>query len=57
MKNVTTLAIGIIIGMTIVHSINLSNKPKPRSFKPVSQEQFEKDQPPILQEYGKLIVD
>jgi hypothetical protein len=57
MRGVTTLTVGIIIGMSIIHSIRLSDKPKPRSFKPVSQKQFEKDQPPILQEYGKLIVD
>jgi hypothetical protein len=57
MKNITILAIGIIIGMTIVHSIRLSEKPKEEYFRPVSVEQFEREQPPVLQKYGKLIVD
>jgi hypothetical protein len=57
MKNITILAVGIIIGMTIVHSIRLSEKPKEEYFRPVTVEQFEREQPPVLQKYGKLIVD
>jgi hypothetical protein len=57
MKNLTTLTIGIIIGMSVVHSIRLNDKPKPEYFRPVSVEQFEREQPPVLQKYGKLIVD
>jgi hypothetical protein len=56
MKNLTTLSIGIIIGMSIVHSINLSNKPKPRPFRPISDEQFERQQNPVLKKYGRLIL-
>jgi hypothetical protein len=57
MKNITTLAVGIIIGMTIVAVMKLSDRPKPRPFRPISVEQFEREQPPVLQKYGKLIVD
>lgn len=57
MKNLTTLAVGIMIGMSIVATIQLGNKPKPRPFRPISVEQFEREQPPVLQKYGKLIVD
>jgi hypothetical protein len=52
MKNVTILAIGIMIGMTIVHSIKLSDKPKPKPFQPIEHKQS-----PVLEKYGKLIVD
>jgi hypothetical protein len=57
MKNITTLAVGIIIGMSIVAVMKLSDRPKPKPFRPVSAEQFEREQPPVLQKYGKLIVD
>ena len=57
MRRVTTLAVGIIIGMSIVAVMKLSDRPKPRPFRPVSVEQFEREQPPVLQKYGKLIVD
>jgi len=52
MKNITILAIGIMIGMTIVHSIKLSDKPKPKPFQPIEHKQS-----PVLEKYGKLIVD
>jgi hypothetical protein len=57
MKTITTLAVGIIIGMSIVAVMKLSDRPKPRPFRPISVEQFEREQPPVLQKYGKLIVD
>lgn len=57
MRRITTLAVGIIIGMTIVATIKLGNKPTPSHFRPVSVEQFEREQPAVLQKYGKLIVD
>jgi hypothetical protein len=57
MKNITILAVGIIIGMSIVAVMKLSDRPKPRPFRPISVEQFEREQPPVLQKYGKLIVD
>lgn len=57
MRRMTTLAVEIIIGMSIVHTIRMSERPKPRPFRPVSVEQFEREQPPVLQKYGKLIVD
>lgn len=57
MRRVTTLAVGIIIGMTIAHCIRLSDKPKPQPFRPISDEQFERQQSPVLKKYGKLIVD
>lgn len=57
MRRITTLAVGIMIGMSIVATIQLGNKPKPRPFRPISVEQFEREQPPVLQKYGKLIVD
>jgi hypothetical protein len=57
MKNITTLAVGIMIGMSIVATLKLGNKPKPQRFRPISVEQFEREQPPVLQKYGKLIVD
>jgi hypothetical protein len=56
MKNLTTLAIGIMIGMTIVHCINMSNKPKPKPFRPISDEQFERQQSPTLEKYGRLVL-
>jgi len=57
MKNITILAVGIMIGMSVVSFINLKDKPKPRPFRPVSVEQFEREQPSVLQKYGKLIID
>jgi hypothetical protein len=57
MRGVTILAVGIIIGMSIVHCIRMSDKPKTLPFRPVSVEQFEREQPAVLQKYGKLIVD
>lgn len=57
MRRITTLAVGIIIGMSIVATLRLGGQPKPRPFKPISAEQFEREQSPVLQEYGKLVVD
>ena len=48
--------IGIIIGMSVVHSIRLNDKPKPRPFRPISDEQFERQQNPVLKKYGRLIL-
>ena len=56
MRGVTTLAIGIIIGMSVVHSIRLSDKPQPQPFRPISDEQFERQQNPVLKKYGRLIL-
>jgi len=56
MRGVTILTIGIIIGMSVVHSIRLSDKPKPKPFKPISHEQFERQQNPVLEKYGRLIL-
>lgn len=56
MKNLTTLAIGIMIGMTIVHCIRLSDRPKPKPFRPISDEQFERQQNPVLEKYGRLVL-
>jgi len=56
MRGVTTLTIGIIIGMSIIHSIRLSDKPKPRPFRPISDEQFERQQNPVLEKYGRLVL-
>jgi hypothetical protein len=57
MRGVTILSIGIIIGMSVVHFIRMKDKPKPLPFRPVTVEQFEREQPAVLQKYGKLIVD
>jgi len=57
MRGVTILSVGIIIGMSIVHCIRVNAKPKTLPFRPVTVEQFERDQPAVLQKYGKLIVD
>jgi hypothetical protein len=56
MRRVTTLTIGIIIGMSVVHSIRLSDKPQPRPFRPISHEQFERQQSPTLEKYGRLVL-
>jgi hypothetical protein len=57
MRRVTTLAIGIMIGMSLVHFMKTKDKPKSLPFRPVTVEQFEREQPAVLQKYGKLIVD
>ena len=57
MRRINHISIGIIIGMSIAYCIRMKDRPKPRPFRPVSVEQFEREQPPVLQKYGKLIVD
>ena len=57
MRGVTILAIGIMIGMSLVHFMRTKDKPKSLPFRPVTVEQFEREQPAVLQKYGKLIVD
>ena len=56
MRGVTTLTIGIIIGLSIAHCIRLNDKPKPQPFRPISDEQFERQQNPVLEKYGRLIL-
>jgi hypothetical protein len=56
MRGVTILSIGIIIGMSIVHCIRMNAKPKPSYFRPVTVEQFERQQSPVLEKYGRLIL-
>jgi hypothetical protein len=52
MKNITILAIGIMIGMSLIHFIRMKDKPKPKPFQPIEHKQS-----PVLEKYGKLIVD
>lgn len=56
MRGVTTLTIGIIIGMSVVAFIVMNARPKPEPFKPISDEQFERQQNPVLKKYGRLIL-
>jgi hypothetical protein len=56
MRGVTILTIGIIIGMSVVAFIEMNARPKPRPFRPISHEQFERQQSPTLEKYGRLIL-
>jgi hypothetical protein len=52
MRGVTILAIGIMIGMSVVHFMRMKDRPKPKPFQPIEHKQS-----PVLEKYGKLIVD
>jgi hypothetical protein len=56
MRRVNYISIGIIIGISIAHCIRLNDRPKPRPFRPISDEQFERQQNPVLEKYGRLIL-